>query len=60
MGVISSSKCNYYTKRDLIVSYKVVTIRILFLVGHYVPQLAQLIVKTKAKINLKGIAVSTA
>ncbi|KAL1813464.1 hypothetical protein ACET3Z_023529 [Daucus carota] len=25
--------------------------------GHYVPQLAQLIVKTKAKINLKGIAI---
>lgn len=25
--------------------------------GHYVPQLAQLIVKSKAKINLKGIAI---
>ncbi|CAL0317106.1 unnamed protein product [Lupinus luteus] len=27
--------------------------------GHYVPQLAQLIVQTKTKFNLKGIAVST-
>jgi hypothetical protein len=27
--------------------------------GHYVPQLAQLIVQTKSKFNLKGIAVST-
>lgn len=26
--------------------------------GHYVPQLAYLIVQSKAKINLKGIAVS--
>jgi len=26
--------------------------------GHYVPQLAQLIVQTKSKFNLKGIAVS--
>lgn len=29
-----------------------------FLSGHYVPQLAQLIVQSNAKINLKGIAVS--
>jgi len=28
-------------------------------VGHYVPQLAQLIVQTKTKFNLKGIAVSS-
>ena len=30
----------------------------LFWPGHYVPQLAQLIVQSKVKFNLKGVAVS--
>ena len=30
----------------------------MFEIGHYVPQLAQLIIQSNLKINLKGIAVS--
>lgn len=29
-----------------------------FILGHYVPQLAKLIIDSKVKFNLKGIAVS--
>ena len=38
------------------ISYKIHGI--ISLIGHYVPQLAHLIIQSKVKFNLKGIAVS--
>ena len=41
-----------------VVLYHILIEFILSIIGHYVPQLAQLIIQSNVKFNLKGIAVS--